>query len=131
MVKYPKWIANIILVPKKDGKVKMCVDYPDLNRISSKDDFPLLHIDVLIDNTIYHSRFSFIDVFFGYNQIKMALKDKEKIELIMLRGTLCYIVLPFELNDVGTTYQRALVILFHNMMHKKIKGYVGNMITKS
>ncbi|KAI5396064.1 hypothetical protein KIW84_062308 [Lathyrus oleraceus] len=48
---YPPWVANIIPVPKKDGKVRMCVDYRDLNRASPKDDFPLPHIDVLVDNT--------------------------------------------------------------------------------
>ena len=48
---YPQWVANMVLVPKKDGKVRMCVDYIDLNKASLKDDFPLPHIDVLVDNT--------------------------------------------------------------------------------
>ena len=48
---YPQWVANVVLVPKKDGKVRMCVDYRDLNKASPKDDFPLPHIDVLVDNT--------------------------------------------------------------------------------
>ena len=48
---YPQWVSNIVPVPKKDGKVRMCVDYRDLNRVSPKDDFPLPHIDVLVDNT--------------------------------------------------------------------------------
>ena len=49
----------MVLVPKKDGKVRMCVDYRDLNRASPKDDFPLPHIDVLVDNTAQHKVFSF------------------------------------------------------------------------
>ncbi|KAI5423915.1 hypothetical protein KIW84_030220 [Lathyrus oleraceus] len=64
---YPPWIANIVPVPKKDGKVRMCVDYRDLNRASPKDDFPLPHIDVLVDNTAQFSVFSFMDGFSGYN----------------------------------------------------------------
>ena len=48
---YPQWVANVVSVPKKDGKVRMCVDYMDLNRASLKNDFPLPHIDVLVDNT--------------------------------------------------------------------------------
>ena len=48
---YLQWVANIVPVPKKDGKVRMCVDYRDLNRASLKDDFPLPHIDILVDNT--------------------------------------------------------------------------------
>ncbi|KAI5443040.1 hypothetical protein KIW84_011900 [Lathyrus oleraceus] len=53
---YPPWVANIVPVPKKDGKVRMCVDYRDLNRASPKDDFPLPHIDVLMENTTQFSK---------------------------------------------------------------------------
>ncbi|RDX93153.1 hypothetical protein CR513_24628, partial [Mucuna pruriens] len=51
MAEYPQWVANIVPVPKKDGKVRMCVDYRDLNRASPKDNFSLPHIDQLVDNT--------------------------------------------------------------------------------
>ena len=51
VARYPKWVANIVSVPKKDGKVRMCVDYRDLNRASSKDNFPLAYIHILVDNT--------------------------------------------------------------------------------
>ena len=71
--KYPQWVANIMPVPKKDGKVRMCVNYRDLNRASPKDNFPLPHIDTLVDNTAKHLLFSFMDGFSGYNQIRMAL----------------------------------------------------------
>ena len=47
---YPQWVANIVPVPKKDGKVRMCVDYRDLNRAILKDYFPLPHIDILVEN---------------------------------------------------------------------------------
>ena len=73
IVKYPYWFANIFSVPNKYGKVRMCVDYRDLNKVSSKDVFPLPHYDVLVDNTAQHSVFSFMDGFSGYNQINMAL----------------------------------------------------------
>ncbi|KAI5412581.1 hypothetical protein KIW84_057300 [Lathyrus oleraceus] len=69
---YPQWVANIVPVPKKDGKVRMCMDYRDLNKASPKDDFPLPHIDMLVDNTAKFNVFSFMDGFSGYNQIKMA-----------------------------------------------------------
>ena len=48
---YLEWATNIMPVPKKDGKVQMCVDYRDLNWASPKDNFPLPHIDILVDNT--------------------------------------------------------------------------------
>ena len=49
VVNYPKWLANVVQVLKKDGKVRMCVDFRDLNKASPKDDFPLPHIDILVD----------------------------------------------------------------------------------
>ena len=72
----------MVPVPKKDGKVLICVDYMDWNRASPKDDFPLPHIDILIDNTAQHKIFSFMDGFLGYNQIKMAPKDMEKTTFV-------------------------------------------------
>ena len=65
-------VANIVPVPKKDGKVRMCVDYQDLNRASPKDNFFLPHIDTLVDNTAKHSLFSFMDGFSSYNQIRIG-----------------------------------------------------------
>ena len=82
--KYPQWVANIVPLPKKDGKVRMYVDYQDLNRASPKDNFPLLHIDTLVDNTAKHSLFSFMDGFSGYNQIRMASEDMEKITFLTM-----------------------------------------------
>ncbi|KAA0066746.1 uncharacterized protein E5676_scaffold384G00790 [Cucumis melo var. makuwa] len=129
--KYPEWVANIVPVPKKDGKVRMCVDYRDLNRASPKDNLPLPHIDMLVNNTAGYSTFSFMDGFSGYNQIKMAEEDREKMTFITLWGTFYYKVMPFGLKNVGATYQRAMVTLFHDMMHKEIEVYVDDMIAKS
>ena len=67
MVEYLEWLANVVRVPKKDSKVRVCVDFRDLNKASPKDDFPLPHIDMLIDSMIGHSMLSFMDGFFGYN----------------------------------------------------------------
>ena len=55
MFNYPKWLANVVLVSKKDGKVRMCVDFRDLNKASPKDDFALPHINVLVDNIVGHA----------------------------------------------------------------------------
>ena len=60
----------------------MCIDYRDLNKASPKDDFPLPHIDVLVDNTAGYKMFSFMDDFSGYNQIRMEEEDMEKTSFI-------------------------------------------------
>ena len=131
MVKSPEWVANIVSVPKKDGKVRMCVDQRDLNQASLKDNFPLPYNDTLVDNTTKNSRFSFMDGFFGYNQIRMAFEDKEKTTFVTMWGIFCYKDMPFGLKNAGATYQRAMVTLFHDMMHKEIEVYVDDLIAKS
>lgn len=109
----------------------MCVDYRDLNRAKPKDDFSLPHIDVLVDNIAQFSIFSFMDGFSGYNQIKMAHEDMEKTTFITPWGTFCYKVMPFGLKNAWATYQRAMVTLFHDMVHKEIECYMDDMIAKS
>ena len=88
VINYPPWIANIVPIPKKYGKVRICVDYRDLNRASPKDDFSLPHIDVLVYNTAQSSVFSYMDGFSGYNQIKMAPEDTDKTTIITPWGYL-------------------------------------------
>ncbi|RVW98926.1 Transposon Ty3-I Gag-Pol polyprotein [Vitis vinifera] len=131
VVEYPEWLANVIPVPKKDGKVRVRVDFRDLNKASPKDDFPLPHIDLLVYNTAGHSMLCFMDGFPGYNQILMALEDMEKTTFITKWGAYCYKVMPFGLKNVGATYQRVATTLFHDMMHKDVEVYVDDMIVKS
>ncbi|KAA3459221.1 RNA-directed DNA polymerase (Reverse transcriptase), Ribonuclease H-like protein [Gossypium australe] len=108
VVSYSERVANVVPVPKKDEKVRMCVDYRDLNKASPKDNFSLPHIDTLVDNTAGYSLFFFMDGFSGYNQIKMHPEDMEKTTFITLWGTFCY-----------------------KVMHKEIAVYVDDMIAKS
>ena len=67
VVQYPEWLANVVHVPKKDDKVRVCVDFRNLNKASIKDDFPLPHIDMLVDSTAGYAMLSFMDGFSGYN----------------------------------------------------------------
>ena len=117
-------------VPKKDGKVKMCVDFRDLNKSCPKDDFPLPHIVVLVDNTAGSALMPFMDGFLGYNQIKMAPKDMTKTTFTTEWGIYCYTVMPFDLKNVGATYQRMATALLRDMMHNEIEVYVDDMIVK-
>ena len=82
VVQYTEWLANVVPIPKKDRKVRVCVDFRNLNKASPKDDFPLPHIDMLIDSTTGHAMLSFMDGFSGYNQIMMAPEDREKTSFI-------------------------------------------------
>ena len=124
-------MANVISIPKKNAKVRVCVDFKYLNKVSLKDDFPLPHIDLLVDNIVSHLMLSFMDGFSRYNHILMAPEDRENTAFITKWGTYCYKLMPFGFKNVGATYQRAATTLFHDMMHRDVEVYVDDMIVKS
>ena len=77
-VYYPRWLANIVMVKKSNGKWRMCVDFTDLNNACPEDSFPLPRIDQLVDSITSHELLTFMDAFLGYNQILMKEEDQEK-----------------------------------------------------
>ncbi|KAA3481531.1 RNA-directed DNA polymerase-like protein [Gossypium australe] len=113
VVKYSEWVANIVPISKKDGKTIGIETKPTRRTI-------FRHIDTLVDNTVCYSLFSFMDGFSGYNQIKMHTKDMGKTTFVTMWRISCYEVMPFGLKNAGAMYQRAMVTLFHDMMHKEI-----------
>ena len=109
----------------------MCVDYRDLNKACPKDDFPLPHIDLLIDRIAGYAVVSLTDGYAGYNQILVCPQDKGKTAFVIEWGTYCYRVMPFGLKNAGATYQRMATALFHDMMHQDVEVYVDDMVVKS
>ena len=71
-VLHPDWLANPVLVPKKNNKSRMCVDYTSLNKACPKDPYPLPRIDQIIDSTSASELLCFLDAYFGYHQIPMT-----------------------------------------------------------
>ena len=103
-VKYPDWLANVVMVKKVSRKWQMYVDFTDLNKACPKDSYPFLTIDRLVDASAGHKLLSFIDAFLGYNQVKMDPRDQDKMLFITKDGTFCYQVMPFDLKNTGATY---------------------------
>jgi hypothetical protein len=68
---YPEWLANPVLVKKKNGRWRMCVDYTSLNKAYPKDPFPLPRIDQIVDSTAGCETLSFLDAYSSYHQISM------------------------------------------------------------
>ena len=78
-VYYPNWLANIVLVKKANGKLRMCVNFTNLNKACSKDSFPLPRIDQLVDSMVGHKLLTFMDAFLGYNQMKMVEEHRSNL----------------------------------------------------
>ncbi|KAI5342184.1 hypothetical protein L3X38_010059 [Prunus dulcis] len=131
-VSYVEWLANVILVAKKDkGLWRVCVDYTDLNKACPKENFPLPRIDQLVDSTFGNQLLSFMDAYFGYNQIMMHENDKVKTSFIIERGTYCYKVMLFGLKNAGATYKRLVNKIFKEQIGKTMKVYVDDMLVKA
>ena len=77
-VQYPEWLANVVMVPKKNGKWRMCIDFTNLNKACPKDEYPLPRIDTLVDAVAGSEMLSMLDCFSGYHQIFMNKGDEEK-----------------------------------------------------
>uniref|UniRef100_A0A2N9FW41 Integrase catalytic domain-containing protein n=1 Tax=Fagus sylvatica TaxID=28930 RepID=A0A2N9FW41_FAGSY len=130
-IQHPRWLSNIVLVKKKNGQIRCCVDFRNLNKACPKDEFPLPNMDLLIDSAAGHAIFSFMDGFSGYNQIFMSPKDAEKTAFRTPIGNFYYTVMPFGLKNAGATYQRTMTAMFHDMMHREIEDYVDDIVVKS
>lgn len=101
---YASWISKFLPISKKDGSIHICIDFWDVKKACPKDDFPLPNIDTIVDLTAGHSMFSLMDGFSGYNQIRIAPEDQEKIVFTCAWGMFFWNVMPFELNNIRATY---------------------------
>ena len=91
---HPEWLANPVLVKKKNGKWRICVDYTNLNKACPKNPFPLPCIDQIVDSTAGCETLSFLDAYFGYHQIKMKEFDQLATSFITPFGMFCYVTMP-------------------------------------
>jgi hypothetical protein len=87
---HPEWLANPVIVKKKNKKWRMCVDCTSLNKACPKDPFPLPRIDQVVDSTMGCETLSFLDVYSGYHQIVMCIADQPANSFITLFGAYCY-----------------------------------------
>ena len=114
------------MVPKKNGKWRICVDYRELNKATQKDHFPLPFIDQVLDTLAGKKFFSFLDGFSGYNQIQIAPEDQDKTTFTCPWGTFSYRVLPFGLCNSCATFQRAILSIFLDLINEGLKVYMDD-----
>ena len=130
-VEYLDWLANVVFVKKANGKWRLCIDFTDVNRACPKDNFPLPRIDLIVDSTTVHELLNFMDVFLGYNYIRMDPIDQDKTSFVTGQGTYCYQVMPFGLKNVRATYQRLVNKMFQKKIGTSIEVYIDDMLVKS
>ena len=126
-----EWLANTVVVRKKNGKWRICVDFTDLNRACPKNPFPMPKIDQLVDATYGHPRISFLDAFQGYHQIVLAAEDQKKTAFISPDTNYHYTMMPFGLKNAEATYQRMMTRMFRDKVGHTVEVYIDNMVVKS
>jgi len=121
-----EWVSHLVLVPKKNGMCRICVNYRELNKATKKDHFPLPFIDQVLDGLGGENFFSFLDGFSGYNQIQISPEDQDKTTFTCPWGTFTYWVLPFGLCNAPTTFQRAVLSIFSELLHDAVEIYMDD-----
>ena len=130
-VYHPDWLANPVLVPKKNKELRMCVDYTDLNRACPKDPFALPRIDQVVDSTAGCELLCFLDAYSGYHQIPLKVEDQIKTSFITPFGAYCYTTMPFGLKNAGATYQRGMQRCLDSQIGRNVEAYVDDVVVKS
>ena len=123
-IKHPDWLANLVMVPKKDKSWRLCVDFKDLNKACPKDPFPLPRIDQIIDATAGHDSLCFLDAYSGYHQIKMKESNQAATSFITPYGPFCFNTMPFGLKNTCATYQRMIQTCLEKQIDKTVEAYV-------
>jgi hypothetical protein len=131
-VYHPEWLANPVLMRKKNNKWRMCVDYTNLNKHCPKDPFGLPHINEVIDSTAGCELLSFLNCYFGYHQISLREEDQIKTSFIMPFGAYCYMTMSFGLKNIGATYQWAIQQCLKDQIRDQlVEAYVDDVLVKT
>jgi hypothetical protein len=126
-VAYPTWLANVVMVQKKSGKWRMCIDFTGLNKACPKDNFPLPRIDKIVDSTAGCKVMSLLDCFSGYHQIYMKEEDKASTSFITPFGMYCFIRMPEGLKNAGSTFSRLTKTVLESQVGRNIFTYVDDI----
>jgi hypothetical protein len=127
---HPEWVANPVLLRKKNNEWRMCVDYTDLNKHCPKDHFGLPRIDQVVDSTVGCVLLCFLDCYSGYHQIVLKEEDQIKTAFTPFR-TYAYKTMSFGLKNAGATYQRAIQMCFTDQLHRNVEANVDDVVIKT
>jgi hypothetical protein len=132
--RYADWVSNIVPVEKKNTrKIRICMDFRNLNRATPNDEYPMPVVDLLIDTMLGNKVIGFLNGNTGYNQIFMVKEDVSKtaFRYPTFVGLFKFVVMTFGLKNVGATYQRAMNLIFHDLLGVLMEVYINDMVLNS
>jgi len=125
------WGAPVLLVKKKDGSIRLCVDYKQLNKLTIKNKYPLPRIDDLMDQLHGASVFSKIDLQSGYHQILVKVEDVEKTTFRSRYGHYEYVVMPFGVTNAQTLFMDYMNWIFRPFLDKFVVVFIDDILIYS
>jgi len=125
------WASNIVLAKKKDGSLRCCIDYRQLNGVTRKDAYLLPHTDACLDAMSNNHWYSTFDMRNSYHQVAMSPDDADKTAFITRRGMFRFRTMPFGLCNAGATFQRLMDLLLSGLNLDICLVYLDDIIVYS
>ena len=122
------WSSPVVLVRKKDGSQRFCVDYRKLNNVTRRDAYPLPRIDESFDTLAGTKYFTTLDLASGYWQVEMEEADKPKTAFSTRSGLYQFRVMPFGLSTAPATFERLMEIVMRGVQWKRCLVYLDDVI---
>ena len=130
-IRYSTWVSNLVPVKKKNGDIRLCVDFKNLNIASLKDNYGLPNMEAMLQQVTRFELMSMMDGFSGYNQVLVKEEEKYKIAFTTPWGTYVYVRMPFGFINACATFQRAMDVAFHEYINKFMVVYQDDLTTYS
>ena len=126
--RHSSWCSNLVVVRKKNGSIRICIDFINLNTSCLKYNYPLPDMETLLQRVTGSRMMSMLDGFSGYNQVLVNKEDQHKTTFTTPWGTYKFLRMPFGLLNAGATFQRAVDFFFKEFIGKIIKIYQDELI---